>query len=113
MSCIREMALKEPLVDVVDSKQVVTSHFMMREIDLYTIKEDEIAFDVPFALRVHKDDYVQAFVAYFTIEFSKCHTKIAFSTGNSYDFHTLFQMNFQLMALFLFWHFTFCVFDYV
>jgi protein arginine N-methyltransferase 1 len=30
---------------------------------------------------VNRDDYVHAIVSYFTVDFSKCHSKIAFSTG--------------------------------
>jgi hypothetical protein len=100
MSCIRDVALKEPLVDVVDKKQIVTNHCLLREIDLYTIKEDEIQFVSQFSLRVERDDYVQAFVTYFTIDFSKCHTKVAFSTGKfdcNWLFHTLLSLLTELL----------------
>ncbi|XP_037098516.1 protein arginine N-methyltransferase 8-B-like isoform X2 [Syngnathus acus] len=60
MSCIRNVAIKEPLVDVVDPKQVVTS---------------------PCLLKVQRNDYVHALVTYFSIEFSKCHKKTGFSTA--------------------------------
>ena len=80
MTCIKEVALQEPLVDIVEKKQMVTNHYLLREVDLYTIKEEEIAFDVPFYLRAERDDYIQAFVTYFTIDFSYCHTRVSFST---------------------------------
>ncbi|XP_061663909.1 protein arginine N-methyltransferase 8-B-like isoform X2 [Syngnathoides biaculeatus] len=60
MSCIRNVAIKEPLVDVVDPKQVVTNAFL---------------------LKVQRNDYVHALVTYFSVEFSKCHKKTGFSTA--------------------------------
>lgn len=80
MGAIRSVAIKEPLVDVVDRRQVVTSSGMLKEVNLYTATVEELSFRTPFSLRVKQDDYVQAFVAYFSVEFLKCHTKIGFST---------------------------------
>lgn len=36
MSCIKEIAIREPLVDVVDPKQVISSCCLLKEIDLYS-----------------------------------------------------------------------------
>ncbi|KAG8174386.1 hypothetical protein JTE90_017146 [Oedothorax gibbosus] len=81
MSCIRKVAITEPLVDVVDPKQVVTSSCLLKEIDLYTVKPEDLSFTSPFLLNVHKDDYIQAFVTFFNVEFTKCHKRIGFSTA--------------------------------
>ncbi|CAL1263771.1 unnamed protein product [Larinioides sclopetarius] len=81
MSCIRKVAITEPLVDVVDPKQVVTSSCLLKEIDLYTVKSEDLSFKSPFILSVQRDDYVQAFVTYFNVEFTKCHKRIGFSTA--------------------------------
>lgn len=37
MSCIKEVAIKEPLVDVVDPKQLVTSSCLIKVAELFTI----------------------------------------------------------------------------
>ena len=36
MSCIKKVALQEPLVDVVDRNQVVTNSCLLKEIDIQT-----------------------------------------------------------------------------
>jgi cyclopropane fatty-acyl-phospholipid synthase-like methyltransferase len=81
MSIIRDTALKEPLVDVVDPNQVVTSACNIKEIDLYTVKQGESSFSAPFNLAMKRDDNVHAVVAYFNVEFTKCHKRTGFTTG--------------------------------
>jgi len=81
MSCIRKVAISEPLVDVVDPKQVVTNSCLVREVDIYTVSEDDLSFSAPFHLQCRRDDYVQALVTYFNIEFTKCHKRTGFSTA--------------------------------
>jgi len=81
MSAIRKVALSEPLVDVVDKKQIVTSSCLLKEIDIQTMTKEDIPFESPFHLQVKRDDYIQALVAYFDIEFTHCHKPTGFSTG--------------------------------
>merc|ERR1712193_583523 len=81
MSAIREVALLEPLVDSVEARQVVTDSCMMKEIDLNTVKIEDLCFHVPFSIRSRRNDYVHALVAFFTVEFSPCHKRTGFSTG--------------------------------
>ncbi|XP_045626045.1 protein arginine N-methyltransferase 1 isoform X3 [Procambarus clarkii] len=83
MSCIREVAMTEPLVDVVEAKQVVTNSCLVKEVDLYTVKKEDLAFSTPFHLQVEvrRNDYVHALITYFNIEFSKCHKRTGFSTA--------------------------------
>jgi len=81
MSCIRKVAISEPLVDVVDPKQVVTNACLLKEVDLYTVKKEDLAFTAPYHLLVRRNDYVQALVTFFNIEFTKCHKRTGFSTA--------------------------------
>merc|ERR1739848_605611 len=81
MSAIRKVALTEPIVDVVDRNQVVTNNCLIKEIDIQTIKKDEIPFESPLHLQIRRNDYVQALVTFFQIEFSKCHKRVGFSTA--------------------------------
>jgi len=53
----------------------------MQEVDMYTITLDELTFSSPFSLFCRRSDYIQAFVTYFTIDFTKCHKPTGFSTG--------------------------------
>merc|ERR1712018_126596 len=81
MSCIRKTAVSEPLVDVVDPKQVVSNSCLVKEVDMYTVKIEDLSFSAPFHLQMRRDDYMQAIVAYFNIEFTKCHKRTGFSTS--------------------------------
>jgi protein arginine N-methyltransferase 1 len=81
MSCIKRLALQEPLVDVVEANQVMASAHKLLTLDLSTIKNEDLSFVVPFRLIAARDDFCHAFVVYFDIEFSKCLKKIYFSTG--------------------------------
>ncbi|XP_078273205.1 protein arginine N-methyltransferase 1-like isoform X2 [Rhinoraja longicauda] len=81
MTCIRNVAIKEPLVDMVDPKQVVTSACLIKEVDIYTVKTEDLSFSSTFRLQVQRNEYVHALVTYFNIEFTKCHRKTGFSTA--------------------------------
>lgn len=81
MSSIRDIALTEPLVDIVDPKQIVTNSCLIKEIDINTMTVDDIKFQSEFHLTFKRNDYGHAFVTYFNIEFSACHKKVGFSTA--------------------------------
>jgi len=81
MSSIKKTALTEPLVDSVDRNQVVTNSCLVKEIDIQTCTKEDIPFCSPFHLQIKRNDYMQAIVAFFNIEFSKCHKRVGFSTA--------------------------------
>jgi protein arginine N-methyltransferase 1 len=81
MSCIKKLAIQEPLVDVVEEKQVMSSYYRLMTIDIHTVKQEDLTFKIPFRLSATRDDYCHALVVSFDIEFSKCHKKIFFSTA--------------------------------
>lgn len=60
---------------------MVSNHCQLLEIDLNTMKKEDLNFDVPFTLTVRQNDYLHAFVTYFNVEFSKCHKRTWFSTA--------------------------------
>lgn len=49
--------------------------------DIYTVKPEDLSFTSAFCLQVQRNDYIHALVTYFNIEFTKCHKKTGFSTG--------------------------------
>merc|ERR1711890_108350 len=51
MSCIRKVALTEPLVDTVDCNQVVTNSCLIKEIDIQTCTKEDIPFTSPSTCR--------------------------------------------------------------
>ncbi|PAV18943.1 arginine N-methyltransferase [Pyrrhoderma noxium] len=80
-SCIKDIALREPLVDTVELKSVVTDPCKIKHIDLRTAKKEDLTFSVPFTLNATRNDYIHAFLAWFDISFDCTHKKVQFSTG--------------------------------
>uniref|UniRef100_A0A8C7X789 Protein arginine methyltransferase 1 n=1 Tax=Oryzias sinensis TaxID=183150 RepID=A0A8C7X789_9TELE len=58
------------------------AHFgIHEEVDIYTVKAEDLTFTSPFCLQVKRNDYIHALVTYFNIEFTRCHKRIGFSTS--------------------------------
>jgi type I protein arginine methyltransferase len=55
-SCIKDIALREPLVDTVDLKAVVTNPCRIKHIDLRTAKKEDLTFKVPFSIKATRND---------------------------------------------------------
>jgi protein arginine N-methyltransferase 1 len=102
MTSLKEEALKEPLVDVVSSKAVVTDTAQVLNMDLYTVKVKDLNFSSNFTLNVKCDDYVHAIVAFFDVWFSKSHTRVGFSTAPFAEYthwkQTVFYLDESLMV---------------
>eukprot|EP00118_Oscarella_pearsei_P023048 m.271477 g.271477 ORF g.271477 m.271477 type:complete len:180 (+) comp40550_c1_seq21:635-1174(+) len=81
MSPVRTVALSEPLVDVVDGRQVCTTSGLLKEFNINTVKVEDLSFSVPFEVSMRRQDYVDAFVVWFNVQFSPCHKKTGFSTA--------------------------------
>jgi len=80
-SCIKDIALREPLVDTVELKAVVTDPCLIKHIDLLTAKKEDLTFAAPFTLTATRNDYIHAFLAWFDISFECTHKRVQFSTG--------------------------------
>ena len=78
---MKETAMTEPLVDTVDLKAVVTDPSAVITLDLYTCTVADLAFRLPYELKVRRNDFIHAVIAWFDIEFAACHKSIRFSTG--------------------------------
>ncbi|ORY88172.1 S-adenosyl-L-methionine-dependent methyltransferase [Leucosporidium creatinivorum] len=80
-SCIKEIALREPLVDTVDLKAVVTNPCKIATFDLLTVTKADLNFVADFKLTATRNDYVHAFLGWFDVAFRACHKSVSFSTG--------------------------------
>ncbi|KAN0060076.1 Nuclear SAM-dependent mono-and asymmetric methyltransferase [Thecaphora frezii] len=80
-SCIKDIALREPLVDTVEFKSVVCDACPIKQLDLTTVTKEELSFVADFSLKVNRNDYVHAFLGWFDISFEACHKPIKFTTG--------------------------------
>ena len=60
---------------------ILTVVRVLQEVDIYTVKEEDLTFTAPFHLTCRRNDYIHALVTFFNIEFTKCHKRTGFSTG--------------------------------
>jgi len=81
MSCIKKIAYREPIVDIVDAKYVVSQCIKVYEVDLYTMTINDLDFTAKYEISMVRDDSVHALIAWFDIEFNACQHPVSFSTG--------------------------------
>eukprot|EP01100_Stratorugosa_tubuloviscum_P000627 TRINITY_DN1135_c3_g1_i1.p1 TRINITY_DN1135_c3_g1~~TRINITY_DN1135_c3_g1_i1.p1 ORF type:complete len:360 (-),score=132.56 TRINITY_DN1135_c3_g1_i1:95-1174(-) len=102
MGCIKQHALIEPLVDIVQSRSILTDTCQILNIDMSTVTKEELAFSSPFKLKVKRNDFPYAFLAYFDIEFNYGKKVIRFSTSPRANYthwkQTIFYLNSYLIA---------------
>jgi len=102
MQSLKEEAFSEPLVDVVNSKAVISDTYCVLNLDLYNVKVEELNFESTFQLKFKYDEYCHGVVAFFDVSFSKCHTSIGLSTSPFGDYthwkQTVFYLEKPLMA---------------
>jgi len=100
MSCIREVAMLEPLVDNVDPRAMVTPGVPVYTVDLTICTKEDLTFEANFQLKASRNDYVHAFVGYFDVGFTLGHTIIGFSTSPMSRYthwkQTVFYLNSEL-----------------
>jgi protein arginine N-methyltransferase 1 len=81
MSCIKKIALTEPLVDTVEAQQIATRVCSFKSIDMSTCTKDDLAFSVPYRFAATRNDFIHALVVYWDCGFTKGHKEIWFSTS--------------------------------
>jgi type I protein arginine methyltransferase len=81
MSPIKDIAIKEPVVDVVDAKAIVTDSVPILHLDILTCTKEDLEFTSKFKLRAQRNDYIHGLVAYFECAFTQIHKPIGFSTA--------------------------------
>ena len=81
MKCIKEVAITEPLVDVVEDKQICTDVQCIRDVKVSTYSVADCTFVSNFELTATRNDYVHALVAYFDTYFNSGHKPTTFSTS--------------------------------
>ena len=69
-SPLKHTALTEPLVDTVDIKAVVTDPSAVITLDLYKCTVADLAFKLPYEVKVRRNDFVHALIAWFDSEFA-------------------------------------------
>jgi type I protein arginine methyltransferase len=83
MTCIKSIALTEPLVDMVESKNVIANSRPLLTLDLLTCTVADLAFETTYKLKFFKTDYCHAFVGYFECAFTQIHKPIGKCASSS------------------------------
>ena len=81
MSCLSGAAMKEPLVDVCESNMIVSTQCMVLDLDLVTMKKEDVEFSNEYSIEMKRDDTVHALVAWFDTKFSNLHNPVTLSTS--------------------------------
>jgi protein arginine N-methyltransferase 1 len=81
MTAIKDIAIKEPVVDVIDPKALVTDSVPILTLDILTCTKDDLQFTSKFKLQAQRNDFIHGLVAYFECAFTQVHKPIGFSTA--------------------------------
>jgi protein arginine N-methyltransferase 1 len=80
MNCIKPTVMGEPLIDVCNKNAINTSHCKIFEIDLYSVKKEDLDFSSTYELSFFRNDTLHGLIAWFDIYFSKLPNKVEFTT---------------------------------
>lgn len=81
MNCVKNVSFKDPLIDTINKKNILSTICPIFEVDLYKIRENEINFSNSYELIFNKKDNLSAIAGWFDVEFSKTPNKIKFTTS--------------------------------
>lgn len=70
MSCLGSAAMKEPLVDIVEPNMINSSTCQVLDLNLRTMKKEDVEFSNEYTLNLNRYDKVHALVAWFDVHFS-------------------------------------------
>lgn len=85
MSCVKSLVITEPVVDVVDAKQIITNCDRVMSMDVTTATVKDLSFAVPFRLSAQRSDHIHALVGYFSIKFSHGKKPISLNTSPRHE----------------------------
>ena len=87
MSCIKQAAIAEPLIDSCDDEYLISTTCKIFDIDLYKVKKEELDFMSGYQIEFTEDTTFNGLVAWFNVEFNKVNKKVVLPTG-PYDERT-------------------------
>ena len=81
MSCIKQVAIAEPLIDSCNDDYIISSQCKIFDIDLYKIKKEELDFMSGYQIIFDEDNCFNGLVAWFNVYFNKGKKKVVLPTG--------------------------------
>ncbi len=80
-SVLKNPALAEPIIDNFPNNNIISNSCKIFDIDLYTVKVEDLDFSAGYEIIFNKDDIFNGFVTWFDVEFDKIPNKITLSTS--------------------------------
>ena len=80
-SILKNPALAEPIIDNFPNNNIISNSCKIFDIDLYTVKVEDLDFSAGYEIIFNKDDTFNGFVTWFDVEFDKLPNKITLSTS--------------------------------
>ena len=81
MSCVKSVSYKDPLIDIINKNNIISTICPIFIVDMYKINENEINFSNSYELIFNKNDILSALVGWFDVEFSKTPNTIKYTTS--------------------------------
>ena len=81
MTVLRPTVMSEPLIDVCQSQYINTNSYKILDIDLYTVKKEDLDFSSSYELTFNRSDSFSGLISWFDIVFSKLPNPVEFSTS--------------------------------
>ncbi|XP_011207081.2 uncharacterized protein LOC105228806 [Bactrocera dorsalis] len=83
MKCVRNFALSEPCFQLVEPKQLMSTQFGVKYLNMYTATKKDLKFRCKYMLEMQRAGNMDGIVTYFHVYFSKSHTPMGLSTDPS------------------------------
>lgn len=80
MNCMKSEVVREASIDIVNTKNIISEPYIVKEIDINTCTTDVMDFTSTFKLDITKDSTLTSLVGYFDTFFD-LPNKVSFSTG--------------------------------
>lgn len=81
MNSMRHCVLIEPVVDVVENDNILSSPVPVFEANLEKIRKEDLSFVSNFKMQVNRKDLFHGFVGWFEVGFTHCHKPVTLSTS--------------------------------
>jgi hypothetical protein len=81
MSCLGVAAIKEPLVDTVESGMINSTACQILDVDLCTMKPSDVEYSTEYSVKFTRRDRVHAIVAWFDTIFGNLENPVTLSTA--------------------------------
>jgi protein arginine N-methyltransferase 1 len=81
MSSLSVAAMKEPLIDVCKGDMINSTYCKILDLDLCTMKKEDVEFTSEYSLTINRDDTVHALIAWFDTPFENLENPNNLSTS--------------------------------